>query len=105
MRIDVIPSLALDRNEARLHAMRGDLPGKEREQARLKEVAKEFEALLLESMMREMRKNVPESPIFGRDTSREIFNEMLDGEYVRLLVQQGGLGIADLLVRQLESRI
>ena len=105
MRIDVIPSLALGRNEARLYAMRGDLPGKEREQARLQEVAEEFEALLLESMVREMRKNVPESPIFGRDTGREIFNEMLDGEYVRLIVQRGGLGIADLLVRQLESSL
>ncbi len=105
MRTDVIPSLALGRNEARLLAMRGDLPGRQREQARLKEVAKEFEALLVESMMREMRKNVPESPIFGRDTGREIFNEMLDGEYVRLIVQRGGLGIADLLVRQLESSL
>jgi len=46
---------------------------------------------------------VPESPIFGRNNGKEIFNEMLDSEYVGRILERGGLGLANILVESLEQ--
>jgi flagellar protein FlgJ len=101
MELNVLPNIALERGAARLQTLRGGAPDDGR---RLREAAKEFEAIMLEMMVKEMRDNVPESPIFGENRGREIFNELLDGEYVRMMVNRGGLGLADLLTRQLDGR-
>ena len=66
----------------------------EQETARLREVAKEFEGIMMEQMVREMRKAVPKSELLGRETGQELFNEMLDGEFVKLMVERGGIGLA-----------
>ena len=65
----------------------------------LRKVAEEFEALLMEQMMREMRKTIPESDLFKDSKGEEIFREMLDAEYVQRMTQRGGIGIADLLMQ------
>jgi flagellar protein FlgJ len=104
LKTSVLPSFALERHESRLASLRNGPGARERDRARLRETAREFEAIMLELVVKEMRKNVPESPIFGQNTGREIFNEMLDGEYVRLMTERDGLGIADLLVSQFEEK-
>ena len=71
---------------------------KDGEAARLDQIMQEFESLLVEQMLKEMRNNVPESPIFGESRGREIFNEMLDGEYARAIEQRGGLGLARFMI-------
>ena len=63
----------------------------------LKEVSEEFEILLVEQMFKIMRTNVPESPLFGENRGMEIFREMLDGEFARLMVSRGGIGMAQYL--------
>lgn len=101
MQLSVLPDFALSGGESRLKQVRGaarDNP------ERLRAAAEEFEAIMLDLMVKEMRKNVPESPIFGQDTGREIFNEMLDNQYVRLMTERGGIGLADMLVRQLGNK-
>jgi len=100
----LLPSVLTNRPEAPLKALRGAKGDKALERERLKEVSKEFEGLLVEMMVREMRKNVPESPLLGKSTGHQIFEEMLDSEYVRRMVDQGGLGIADMMVRQLADK-
>ena len=101
MPLSVLPDLALGNGEGRLKNLRGA----ERDNPqRLRAAAEEFEAVMLNLMVKEMRKNVPDSPIFGKDTGREIFNEMLDDQYVRLMTQRGGIGLADMLVRQLKGK-
>ncbi len=75
-------------------------PG-ELEQLRLREAAREFEGLLVEQMVKEMRKSVPKSGLLGDEPGHELFQEMLDGEFVRLMTRKGGIGIADYLVRSL----
>ncbi len=74
------------------------------DKARLRKAAQEFEALLVEQMLKEMRKTVPESNLFGEEKGREIFREMLDGEFARLMTGRGGIGIADFIVRSLEKQ-
>ena len=85
-----------------------ELPGKNTppgtEKERLRKVAQEFEALLMEQMVKEMRAAVPESGLLDNLKGQEIFREMLDGEFVRLMSERGGIGLADFLVRALEDR-
>ena len=64
---------------------------------RLKWATEEFETLLIEQMFKIMRANVPESPMFGENRGMEIFREMLDGEFARLMVSRGGIGMAKYL--------
>lgn len=71
---------------------------------RLKQAAREFEALFLEQMVREMRDATPKSDLFGREKGEEIFQEMLDGEFVRLMTEAGGIGLANFILRSLAEK-
>jgi Rod binding domain-containing protein len=66
---------------------------------RFQQVAKEFESLLVETMVREMRTGDMKSTLFGKDSGMETYRDMLDGEYVRLMTERGGIGLADFMVR------
>ncbi len=102
---NILPPMAQSRDDFRLNALRNGKFSREAEAERLVEVAKEFETLMVEMMLKSMRKNVPESPMFGESNAREIFQDMLDGEYARLMVNRTGFGIADSLVRQLGKKL
>ena len=71
---------------------------------KVEHMAQEFEALLLEKMIHGMRAGVPESGLFGEKKSEKIFEEMLDGEYARLMARKGGIGIQKYLVEQMAKR-
>ena len=66
------------------------------EKDRLRSVAGEFEALLTEQLVSTMRKTVPES-VFFNSIGVKLFNEMLDGEFVRLMTERGGIGLREFL--------
>lgn len=78
--------------------------GKDGENLRLKEAAREFEALLLEQLVKEMRKAAPKSDLFGEEKGRELYQEMLDGEFVRVMSNAGGIGLADFIVRSFDGK-
>lgn len=81
-----------------------DKSGAELDKIRLKQAAREFESLLLEQMVKEMRSATPKSELLGREKDQELFQEMLDGEFVRLMTESGGIGLADFLVRSLADK-
>lgn len=71
-------------------------------------VAKQFEGLFLQSMLKLMRSSShfidAKSPYRGRHA--ETFQEMLDGQYVDKIVKSpSGIGIADMLTKQLGGKI
>jgi len=66
---------------------------------RFKSVAREFESVLVEQMVKEMRTGDMKSTLFGKDSGMETYREMLDGEYVRLMTERGGIGLADFMIR------
>lgn len=102
MRISIDPrlDLGLSLNRAQQLQNRKNLPGGG--EIALRQAADEFEALLVEQLVKEMRKAVVKSDLFGDRDNEELFEEMLDGEYVRLIMNRGGLGISDLLMKQWE---
>ena len=71
-------------------------------QAALKAVAREFETLFLDMMMKSMRTAAPGKSMFDNEGTR-VFTGLLDHEFSRKLADQGGLGLADLLVKQLSK--
>lgn len=71
---------------------------------KLAKAAVEFERMFAEIMVKEMRKTVPENTLFGRSTGEEIFTEMLDSEYTKMMVNSGNLGLAKAIVSQMSQR-
>jgi len=70
--------------------------------AALKEVAKQFEAVFLQMVLKQMRQASPGDPIFDSDQS-DFYREMHDQQLALHLSQHGSVGIADMIVRQLDN--
>ena len=71
-----------------------------KEDAKLKAVCKDMEAMFLNMMMADMRKTVQKSKLV--DTSTEdLMTSMLDTEMTKNMASAGGMGLADMLYRQL----
>jgi flagellar protein FlgJ len=69
-------------------------------QGALKSVARQFEALLLDQMMRTMRTAAPGESLLDNEATR-MFTGVLDQEFARQLATRGGIGLADMMVKQL----
>lgn len=63
------------------------------EMKRIKDTAKDFEAVFLSEMLKPMFEGVTNDPMFG-SSGQEVFHGMLVQEYGRLISDQGGVGIA-----------
>jgi peptidoglycan hydrolase FlgJ len=67
----------------------------------LREATGEFESLFITQIMQAMRATVPESGLMGDGGGQRVFREMLDQELSRHIAHAGGLGIGEILYRQL----
>ena len=72
-----------------------------RDPAVLREVAGQFEALFIQTMFKNMRDTSLADPIFGQSDQHEMYQEMLDKQYALEMSGGRGIGLADMLVRQL----
>jgi flagellar protein FlgJ len=75
----------------------------ERTEGELKEATEQFEALLLNMMIREMRETVPESGLFPESMAKEIYTGMLDEKIADSMAERGGIGISRMLFDQLKG--
>lgn len=64
------------------------------------EAAQGMEANFMKEMMRNMRKTVQESPEMQNNRGFQIFRGMLDDQYAENAVKTQGIGLAELIVRQ-----
>ena len=65
----------------------------------IRSAARQFEALMLQQLLKAMRATVPENGLF--DTSaRKLWQELSDQQLASDLAQSGGVGLAELLARQ-----
>lgn len=86
-----------------------DLKVKARANAKdaLPEVAKQFEGIFLQSMLKSMRMGqhfLDESSAF-RGKNEATFQDMLDGQYSTDIANSRGIGLAAMLTKQLESNV
>lgn len=69
----------------------------------INEVASQFEALFVQQMMKSMRDAVPKSDLMKSDHV-DTYQAMADQQMAVSLSQQGGIGIARMLVEQMQTR-
>jgi flagellar protein FlgJ len=69
----------------------------------IEEVASQFEALFIQQMMKAMRDAVPKSDLMQSD-HLETYQSMADQQMAVSLSQQGGIGIARMLVEQMQTK-
>ena len=68
----------------------------------LRQVAKQYESLFARMMIKSMRDAVGKDPIFGSDEG-QTYQEMYDDQLSIEMTKGRGLGLADMLVRQLQK--
>ena len=69
--------------------------------AALREVASQFEALFIKIMFKNMRATSLADPIFGQSDQHDMYQDMLDQQYAAEMSSGRGIGLAEMLVRQL----
>ncbi len=77
----------------------------EKQRQELREACQGFEALFLDMMFREMRKTVPKDELFGESNAMDIYRDMHDSEVMKQVSKSGGIGLGDMLYRQLSPQV
>lgn len=72
---------------------------------KLRDACVGFEAMYLELMWKEMRNTVPENTLFGESNAYKIWQSMLDSEMMQQTAKGGGVGLADMLYKQLKPQV
>ncbi|WP_175652987.1 flagellar assembly peptidoglycan hydrolase FlgJ [Pseudomonas sp. Marseille-P9899] len=72
-------------------------------EAGLKEAARQFEALFLQTMLKSMREAIPKSEM-SSDSQTQLYTELLDQQWAQTLAGRG-MGLADQLTRSLTGHI
>ncbi len=78
---------------------------KEFEKRRLREVSEDFEALMINQMLKEMRKTVNKSDLINGGMAEQIFEDMLYDEYSKEFSKTKTFGLSDIIYNQLEKYI
>lgn len=71
--------------------------------AEIKQVAKNFESIFLEMMMKEMRSSVQKSGLMGNSRGMEFFEGMYDEQLSRQLSAGGGIGLGQMVYEKLKA--
>ncbi|MFO7765979.1 MAG: rod-binding protein [Pelovirga sp.] len=71
--------------------------------ARLKELAQEFEAIFIQQMYKEMRSTIPDDGLIPRTNAEDTFVQMQDLEVARATARQGGIGLVEMMMKQLQQ--
>lgn len=71
--------------------------------AELKKACADFEAIFLSQLLRTMRRTVPKSGLLDGGLAEDIYRDMLDVEIAERMARRGGMGLGDMLYRQLSK--
>jgi Rod binding domain-containing protein len=93
--------------QARLAGL-GDLRGRkltpEQKEKKLREACEGFESVFIQKMWQEMRKTVPQGNLLhGRE--EKFWQDMYDQELAKKMTSAGGIGLADMMYRQLSQNL
>jgi len=75
------------------------VPGRDPE--KLKQAAQQFEAVYIQQMFKEMRKTIPNDGLIERGNADDIYTQFQDAEAAKIMAEQGGIGLAEVMVQQL----
>ncbi|MCB9228061.1 MAG: rod-binding protein [Deltaproteobacteria bacterium] len=77
---------------------------KHKSEDQIRQVAHEFEAIFLETVLKSMRQSIHKSGLINGGNAEEIYRGMLDSEYSKTMSQTGQTGLADMIFKQLLHR-
>ena len=79
---------------------------KMRQLGKLKDAARDFEAIFLDMLMKKMRETVHKNEMFHGGRGEEVFQEMMDSKVSERVARQGrGFGIAEAIYRDLARHV
>ncbi len=91
--------------QAQVRRLESQVPGKETREG-LAETAREFEAVFMNTLMKAMRKTVPDNKLYNSGGATKFYRQMHDAEIAKAMATGGsGLGIADLIIQQFEKNV
>lgn len=70
---------------------------------KLKKTCQDFESIFVGYMLKNMRKNTMQSDLVEKGMGEEVFTDMLDDEYSKLISKTGKIGLADIIYKQLNA--
>ncbi|MDD5558271.1 rod-binding protein [Candidatus Methylomirabilis sp.] len=71
---------------------------------KLKEVAQEFEAILIASLLKEARPSGQATPLAG-GLSHDLYQQLFTDEVAKAIARSGGIGVGKMLERQLRGML
>ncbi|MGE4543803.1 MAG: rod-binding protein [Pedobacter sp.] len=78
---------------------------KKDEAAGLRKSCQDFEAVMLKTMLKEMRSTVPKDGLLDEGSDREMFQDLMDQEVAVQMSRNQGIGIAESLYKQLSKNL
>jgi len=72
-----------------------------RDQAKIKATAQDFEAFFVTHAFEDMFADLSSDPLFGGGEGEDIFKSFLLQEYGKQVAKAGGIGVSDMVQRQL----
>jgi Rod binding domain-containing protein len=69
--------------------------------AAAKKAAQDFESVFLSQLMGSMFEGISTDPPFGGGQGEQMFRSMMIDEYAKKITAQGGIGLSDIVTRQL----
>ena len=71
---------------------------------KLRKVCRDMESMFMNMLLTSMRETVPEGGLIEKSSGEKIMQSMLDQELSNNMAKAGGIGIADMLHRQLAAK-
>lgn len=72
---------------------------------KLREAARDFESVFVHSLLKSMRDTIPKSDFINGGNAENIYRDMLDDEYSKIMVTRSDFGIARKIYEQFEKTI
>jgi len=88
-------------NFAKAESSKNILKNKPKSQHELQKAAQDFEAVLLNMVIKAMWKTIPESGLFEKNNSTQIYEGLMHSSLSEEMARNGGMGIAKVLYQQL----
>jgi len=76
-----------------------------RQKEALRRACREFEAIFIEQWLKEVRRTLPESVALPLSAGEGLYRDLADEALARALSNGKGIGLADLLYRQLAAQL
>lgn len=74
-------------------------------QKKLKDTAKDFESIFVHNLIKSMRSSIPKDRLISGGNAENIYQDMLDEQYSKIIVKRADMGIAKNIYEQFSKSI